>query len=109
MNAADLDGPLLNYWVAQSEGLELMEQEPEEGEPHSPDTGMWHPKNYHPASDWSHGGPIVSREWSAIEAWLTARFSARWPFVKVVSDAPLAWFMRAYVATKFGDEVEDLG
>ena len=34
-------------------------------------------------------------------------FGAQWPHIPAISDNPLKWFMRAYVATQYGDEVED--
>ncbi len=107
MQVAELDGSLLNFWVAMSEGLERSPVAPEPGEGHDPDSGFWHPSNYHPATDWSQGGPIVAREWSNLEDALGAWFGARWPFMGVFAEQPLVWFMRAYVASKFGDEVEE--
>jgi hypothetical protein len=108
MNVTALEGPLLNFWVAKSEGLELLPVSPAAGKSHDANSGCWHPDNYHPATDWSQGGAIVAREWEALVETLGGWFGARWPFMKVFSDQPLLWFMRAYVASNFGDEVEDI-
>jgi hypothetical protein len=108
MKVAELEGQLLNFWVAKSEGLELLPASPKQGDRHDLDSGLWHPSNYHPATDWSLGGTIVAREWYSLDETLGGWFGARWPFMKVFSDQPLLWFMRAYVASKFGDEVEEL-
>lgn len=108
MNIKRLDGALLNYWIARSAGLQLAAMEPKPGASHDPDNGMWHPMTYCPSSDWSLAGPIVSNEWFAIEDQLIAWFGSEWTHINAIVENPLKWFMRAYVATQFGDEVEDL-
>ncbi len=108
MNVKKLEKPLLNFWVAKSAGLKRLPQPPQPGEPHDPESGHWHPHNYDPASDWSQAGPIVSNEWYVIEDTLIEWFGPGWTRSKTVVDFPLMWFMRAYVASQFGDQVEDL-
>ncbi|MEI7535591.1 MAG: phage protein NinX family protein [Comamonadaceae bacterium] len=103
-----LEGALLDYWVAKSLGLKLLAEAPLSGERHDPDSGHWHPDNYHPSIDWSHGGPIVSNEWYVIEDILIEWFGADWTGSKAIMNFSLSWFMRAYVASQFGDEVEDV-
>ena len=107
MHIKRLDGALLNYWVARSAGLQLATTAPRPGLGHDPESGLWHPQTYCPASDWSQGGPIVANEWYGIEDQLVAWFGPDWPQIGAIRDAPLKWFMRAYVAMQFGDEVED--
>ncbi|MBS1142923.1 MAG: hypothetical protein H6R14_329 [Proteobacteria bacterium] len=108
MRVTSLDGALLDFWVAKSENLKLLPGIPEEGNSHEMRSGHWHPSTYHPSTDWSQGGEIVSNEWYAIEDALIAWFGHSWPFIKAITESPLKWFMRAYVKTKFGDEVEEL-
>jgi hypothetical protein len=60
---------------------------------------------YSPANDWSQGGPIVTNEWYAIEDMLLEWFGAEWPHIHAIVENPLKWFMRAYVATQYGNEV----
>jgi hypothetical protein len=108
MNVKRLDGRLLNYWVAKSAGLTLNEGDSLPGRRHDPDSGFWHPHSYNPANDWSHAGPIISEEWFAIEDMLIEWFGVQWSHIPAVSDHPLTWFLRAYVATQYGDEVEDV-
>lgn len=109
MNVKRMEGALLNYWVARSAGLRIQLDTPQPGEKHDPESGQWHPETYHPATDWSHGGPVVAAEWYAIEDTLAEWFGSDWNHAKAIIDIPLLWFMRAYVASQFGDEVEDLG
>lgn len=107
MNVKRLEGTLLNFWVAKSRGLKRLPEAPAPGAQHDPDSGSWHPATYRPASDWSHAGPIVSDEWYAIEDILIEWFGPDWSSINAVADFPGVWFMRAYVASQFGDEVED--
>lgn len=108
MRVARLDGPLLDFWVAKSENLQLQPNNSENGETQLTETGFWHPDTYHPSRNWAHGGSIVSNEWYEIEGALLEWFGPGWPFIKAIIDEPLKWFMRAYVKTKFGEEVEEI-
>jgi hypothetical protein len=108
MNVKRLEPPLLNFWVARSAGLKLRSNTPTGGDVHDPESGTWHPKTYHPATNWSHAGPIVSNEWYGLEDILIEWFGAYWNTIPALTQEPLKWFMRAYVASQFGDEVEDL-
>jgi hypothetical protein len=107
MNVKRLDGRQLNYWVAKSAGLKLSADYQKPGTPHDPESGIWHPHTYNPANDWSQAGFILANEWFNIEDALVEWFGAQWPHIPAISENPLKWMMRAYVATQFGDEVED--
>jgi hypothetical protein len=107
MNVKRLDGRQLNYWVAKSAGLKLSADYQLPGTPHDPESGVWHPHTYNPANDWSQAGFILSSEWFTIEDALVEWFGQQWPHIPAISENPLKWFMRAYVATQYGDEVED--
>lgn len=107
MNVKRIEGALLNLWVARSAGLKILPAPPPPGVRHDPENGNWHPLNFHPASDWSHAGIIVSSDWYDIENILIEWFGPDWPCIPSIVDSPLKWFMRAYVASQFGDEVED--
>ena len=108
MNVKRLDGRLLNYWVAKSADLQLSAEAADPKKRHDPDSGFWHPHSFNPANDWSHAGPIVAADWFEIDDMLVEWFSPQWPHIPAISENPLKWFMRAYVATKFGDEVEEV-
>lgn len=107
MNVKRLDGPQLNHWVAKSAGLTLSADHQKPGTRHDPESGVWHPHTYNPANDWSQAGAIVAGEWFAIEDVLLQWFGPQWPHIPAIAENPLKWFMRAYVATQFDDEVED--
>jgi hypothetical protein len=126
MKTAQLNGVLLDYWVARAEGIEhppyLREMSP--GccliQVTEPDDGgtvtRW--VAYEPSTDWSIGGPIIERECIVVDCnkrkredpandprpWMSA-IDGKW-----YSDAPtpLVAAMRCYVASKFGDEVADI-
>ena len=49
----------------------------------------------------------MSTEWYALEDILVEWFGSGWNHVDALAHDPLKWFMRAYVASQFGDEVED--
>ena len=108
MNVKRLEGALLDFWVAKSAGLKLMAEPPQAGSQHDPESDSWHPDTFHPATNWSHAGPIVANEWFVIEDMLNEWFGPEWPVANMIIHFPLTWFMRAYVASQFGDEVEDI-
>lgn len=108
MNVKRLDGRMLNFWIAKSTGMSQSGDAPALARGESQDSSFWHRYNYNPANDWSHAGVIVAENWFAIEDTLLEWFGEQWPHVPTVADNPLKWFMRAFVATQFGDEVEDV-
>lgn len=63
------------------------------------------------STDWSQGGPIIEREIAKIERFSDALWEAT-AFTKNAQDfvqngpTPLVAAMRAYVASKLGDEVD---
>lgn len=108
MNVKRLDGQLLNFWVAKSAGLQLVGEDPGPDSTHDTNSGFWHPHTYDPSHDWSHAGSVIAEEWYRIEDTLLEWFGPEWSQVPAISKDPLKWFLRAYVATQFGDEVEDV-
>jgi len=71
-------------------------------------------KYVHPSTDWAQGGPIIEREHIALDYYHTPihpdvqpRWEARHGSgVFEYGPTPLIAAMRAYVASKLGDEVE---
>ncbi len=98
----DLEGRLLDSAVAMCEGIEdiacLSADFVANG---------WTP--YEPSSAWEHGGPIIARERIHLHApveRVTALWAARLPGGYGEAISPLVAAMRAYVASKFGKEVD---
>jgi hypothetical protein len=107
MHAKKIEGALLDFWVAKAAGLKLQARAPATGEKHDPDSGFWHSQTFHPATDWTHGGPLLSGEWYAVEDILSDWFTSDWSYVPAFREDPLKWFMRAYVALQFGETLEE--
>jgi hypothetical protein len=107
MHAKRIEGTLLNFWVAKAANLKLQVQALAPGQKHDPDSGLWHPETFHPSTDWTHGGPLLSGEWYAVEDVLTDWFSPDWSYVPAFREDPLKWFMRAYVALQYGESLEE--
>lgn len=120
MKVAELEGALLDYWVAKAEGLNagLIKVGSDQN---AADGGML----FRPSAQWEEGGPIIeshnitlldpnycnSGQW---EAYMGAFPDVRDDRVvgMVAAGAgptPLIAAMRAYVVSKFGDEVQDGG
>jgi hypothetical protein len=130
VKTAELTGTLLDYWVARAEGLTL---EPYKnghrvrnkdgevltwiGEGQPPFLGL-----YAPSSNWSDGGQIIERERFIIDGHRLRRFgfkarhiterkprngSTAYRSSYAFGPTYLIAAMRAYVASKFGDEVPD--
>jgi hypothetical protein len=110
MKTSELEGALLDYWVARAEGLDA---ELSDGVCFIPRTGVI----FRASTNWAQGGPIIERERIEINP-RSDRGYWEWCAVPLLNDAewwerfqygitPLVAAMRAYVASKFGDEVAD--
>jgi hypothetical protein len=108
MNVKRIEGAALNFWVAKSARLQLSPQSSAQSQTHDPDSGYWHPRTFSPSEDWSQAGPLITNDWFAIEDTLMGWFGPDWMRVPAIKQSPLIWFMRAYVASQFGDTVEDI-
>ncbi|WP_175980042.1 phage protein NinX family protein [Caballeronia zhejiangensis] len=125
MKVSELSGRALDYWVARAEGYEFIDIPPDaNGEnasrvlaPPGILKSGWTPaplgKYGHMleawSSSWERGGPLIEREKIGVmrvgtewKAWALLDMDAT-----AVADTPLVAAMRAYVASKFGDEVEE--
>jgi len=74
------------------------------------------PRHFNPSTDWAHGGPIIERERIAVVHYSDRWGAHIWPGSETWIDTdvyeadgegatPLIAAMRAYVASKFGNEV----
>lgn len=132
MKVSELSGIQLDYWVARAEGNLLdPSAKPEEAivehygwggevEGRSP-LSSWAP-----STEWDTGGPIIEREKISVQyvkltpltTVIAASLECRPELSKILSKSVkgVGWYegesiliaaMRAYVASKFGDEVKD--
>ncbi|KAI3591640.1 hypothetical protein D9X30_3465 [Cupriavidus sp. U2] len=118
MKVSELEGALLDYWVAKAEGYEAELCRDDQGsfcvrtKRYAGEGGQFRGP-FFPSREWADGGPILAREriglMPAIEGrrefWIAAHPSYSWPRR---GNTPLIAAMRAYVASKFGAEVPEV-
>lgn len=109
---SELEGALLDAAVAKAEGYkwDVASDQRIRAQTRWPRSDE---EIFEPSTDWADGGPIIERERIAIcfgdnaSGWLAASCAGmgddEWGHC---SRAPLIAAMRAYVASKFGEEVE---
>ena len=116
MKTADLIGPTLDWAVAKCEKIEVKTSK-QLGYTYDPTQppSLWFSSNGHdmwtPSTDWSQGGPIIEREGIDVlnetkERNVWASLITGHPHVVAEGPTPLVAAMRAYVASKLGDEVD---
>ena len=125
MNTHELEGALLDYWVAKAEGLPLG-CDWDQGDYILVGTGTNGAlEEFSPSTDWAQGGPIIERErieliyygkggdrLPARNAW-DAQIGCDTHYIdQGIGDAtggptPLIAAMRALVAFKFGEDVTE--
>jgi hypothetical protein len=102
LRIAGLDGPVLDYWVAKAQGLDVKLQDGQAVVGVGPSCYV-----YAPSTTWAQGGPIIEREHIDLVhdfgAWMAMhekheRYGPRDP-------SPLVAAMRAYLMWEYGDEV----
>ncbi|WP_454751627.1 DUF2591 domain-containing protein [Cupriavidus necator] len=112
MKVSELEGALLDYWVARADGLEAEIIDGLRETKHC-FVGSWNEGGYYfkPSTDWAHGGPIIERE--RIGVLPRGGEWAAWAIEDMdpsgTGESALVAAMRAYVASKFGNEVADAG
>lgn len=113
MKTSELTGRSLDYAVAVCEGGEGFWYDTVATywvKIHGKDRALsngW-AQSYTPSTDWSEAGPIIERERLCITATQSAHWDARtaeYPPRYHSGPNPLVAAMRAYVASKLGDEV----
>lgn len=107
MHAMRLDGAQLDLWVAKAAGLQLQAPTPQPGERHDADGKDWHPQTFRPSVDWTHAARFLIDDWYNLEDCIANWFGPDWSLILAFKAEPLKWFMRAFVATHFGEVVED--
>jgi hypothetical protein len=107
MHVRRLDGAQLDFWIAKASGLQLDTRGLSASGPHDPAGKLWHPDSFHPSTDWTHAAPYLLDDWYNLEDCVESWFGTGWSVVPAFQKEPLKWFMRAYVATHFGEILED--
>jgi hypothetical protein len=111
MKVPELTGALLNYWVAKAQGMNVYIKS---GFCFIEETRT----SYHPSENWEEGGEIIERNCIAIYRDEYRDASGRWAgygatmpktagYASGSGPTHLIAAMRAFVASKFGDEVPD--
>ena len=109
--------PQLNWMVAKCSGFDIYHNDLLKGvvmegfwiSGYFPgDLNSWLPlKRFEPSTNWSQGGPIIEREWERLVHWLYMKHGDNWAsYMHTGGCTTLTAFMRCYVASKLGDEVE---
>lgn len=129
MKVTELSGAMLDYWVARANGWRRANFGAKQNV--LDEAGEWWSKRddvvltvevaeYTPSFDWSQGGPIIDRERINVcepdhsfgahgaETRDWCAFFSRANGCMQHGPTPLIAAMRAYVASKFGDTVEDI-
>ena len=123
LKTCNLSGAELDYWVAKAEGLNPVIEDGEcwlyvrdnctapirELSP----TANWGRKGttatrFRPSQDWPDGGPVLEKLggtlWRGHECWVH-RSLVEHTYFLITGTSPLEAAMRAYVLSKFGEEV----
>lgn len=108
MRVADLEGAALDYWVARAMGDRAKFSRDGSFAIHAG-------ARFEPSTNWKHGGPIIERERPTLEPGLHYGGGNTWKawirnesgFHCAYGQTALIAAMRAYVASKFGEEVPD--
>lgn len=115
MKTAELIGEDLDYWVAKAEGIaevEIIGGRCEAVLPGEDGEEYW--TEYRPSLSWATAGPIIEREgiglkspscigdWGVWAAWERGAVDGE------TGPTPLVAAMRAYVASKYGEEVPEI-
>lgn len=123
MKVSELTGAELDYWVAKAEGRNIRSGAKRlyVSSPGGFDTCM---EDFSPSTLWFYGGPIIEREQITVECWqdTDGRSGMRDVFWSASihgsmknegregyedGPTPLIAAMRAFVASKYGNEVAD--
>jgi len=106
MKVNRLEVPVLNFWVAKSQGLGPIVDGRGDGSVSVVNGASGSPEPYQPTTDWSQAGPILADHWYDLETVMLEWLGPSWSHMKEFRENPLLWLMRAFVAVNFGDEVE---
>ncbi|WOH61941.1 phage protein NinX family protein [Bradyrhizobium sp. BWC-3-1] len=122
---SELEGVLLDYWVARAKGYTIRTIQPHKPEyTVNPASNIWRwLDSFRPSTNWAQGGPVIEHEniatmklegvwrafcdggmYSADEEYIGAYYYD----ADATGETLLIAAMRAYVASKFGNEVPEV-
>lgn len=107
---ADLTGAELDLWVARAHGWVIGQAFSGECWKTSSDHAMEYTAEWKPSTDWSQGGQLIEKYRITIATHLPDASSAWRALLRRhmhVGPTPLIAAMRAFVASKFGENVTD--
>jgi hypothetical protein len=111
IKTTELQGPALDWAVANCEG-ELSQHG---GQVHLVESKVRFYEDtldiqYTPSTNWAQGGPIIERQRISTQTtedyWDADLTTESGAFIQSIGDTPLVAAMRAYVASKLGDEIK---
>ena len=116
MKVSELEGAELDFYVAKAENITLEKYDGRLYARNQYCANSWSLSEYysraeqwHPSTDWSQGGPIIERERLQVlggpDGWCSQSTMPNKLTGWILAETPLIAAMRAYVASKFGDEV----
>lgn len=110
MKVSELTGAALDYWVARAELAEFVGQ-PVDEETKTEIAAKLGSAPYSPSTEWAQGAPIIEREHISVDYYQDGYWIASVGGIASIPDGhgptPLVAAMRAYTASKFGQEVPD--
>lgn len=116
MKVAELEGVMLDLWVARAMGYSSVGALERESNLCVVAGDGFQVKDWNPSADWEQGGPIIEREHIdlrysySLGEWDAKINDLAWEDCSdfETGSTPLQAAMRAYVASKFGNEVPDM-
>lgn len=126
MKVSELSGALLDYWVCRADGLNVivaMRENCDDTEQSCLEVNSRGVRilRRSPSTSWAEGGPIIERERIDLAAppnmdapdehidWAASIDDPKVTYtLQYFGEKPLIAAMRAYVASKFGDEVPEV-
>lgn len=114
-NVAELEGAELALWVARADGLKINPDVCQPNDGVFVGEGCGDLEFFAPHESWEQGGPIIERERIGIQPTTINRYhTAKWQaqvwqrYALLAGPTPLIAAMRAFVASKFGEEVDEV-
>jgi len=104
MKTSELTGTALDWAVTKCEEVKIGQPE---GRTFAFEWSLMHDAgDMYYSTDWAQGGPIIERGGIGIDLWGNDKWVANYCEAEQYGPTPLIAAMRAFVASKLGDEVD---